>query len=215
MGSKPMNVRDDRSYLDHPLERGLPPSWVSSWGDSKYGPWVGFEVGGVEQRLYWIWPGTFTMGSPEDEPGREDTEVQHQVTLTRGFWMAETPVTQGLWEAVMGANPSRFVDSRRPVEQVSWDAVQEFIGRLNDKQPGLHVRLPTEAEWEYCCRAGTETATHAGPIEIHGHLQRTHSRSHRLVRAATAAWTSILRNTRTQQTGPRSNTHTQRQALDA
>lgn len=163
-----MSAPDDRPYVDHPLERGLPPSWVSAWGDSKYGPWVGFEVGGVEQRLYWIRPGTFKMGSPATEPGRIDNEAQHEATLTRGFWMAETPVTQGLWEAVMGANPSRFVDPRRPVEQVSWEEVQEFIVRLNEKQPGLSMRLPTEAEWEYCCRAGTETATHAGPIEILG-----------------------------------------------
>lgn len=120
--------------------------------------------------MRWIAPGRFMMGSPESEAGRwEDEGPQHEVTLTEGFWLADTPCTQDLWQAVMGDNPSRFRSPRRPVEQVSWDDVQGFLARLNQgggDERAAHWCLPTEAQWEYACRAGTTTATHAGPIEI-------------------------------------------------
>ncbi|MEF8732406.1 MAG: formylglycine-generating enzyme family protein [Candidatus Accumulibacter meliphilus] len=103
-------------------------------------------------------PGHFLMGSPPDEPEREDDEVQHEVTLSRGFWLADTACTQALWQAVTGANPSEFQDDvRNPVENVSWDDVQTFLSELNRRVPGLQARLPSEAEWEYACRAGTTT----------------------------------------------------------
>ncbi len=155
-------MTEDAPYIDHPLERGVPPAWASSWGDSKYGPWAAFAVKDVEYRMHWIRAGTFRMGSPEDEPGRQDNEVQHDVTISRGFWMGATACTQALWQAVMLLNPSKFSDPRRPVEMVSWQDTQEFIVKLNGMQPELQIRLPTEAEWEYCCRAGTTTATYAG-----------------------------------------------------
>ena len=164
-----MTVGPQSPLLRHPLERGEPPSWASAWGDSRYGPWVAFAVGDVEYRMFWMPPGTFVMGSPEDEAGRRDGEVQHEVTLTRGFWMGATPVTQALWTAVMGAdnNPSEFVDPQRPVENVSWEDTQSFLSRL-EQQYSLSMRLPTEAEWEYACRAGTDTATYVGDLEILG-----------------------------------------------
>ncbi|MCB9701888.1 MAG: formylglycine-generating enzyme family protein [Myxococcales bacterium] len=119
--------------------------------------------------MRWIPRGSFIMGSPPDEPGRWDDEgPAHEVEITRGFWLGDTPVTQGLWEAVMGANPSRFKDPRRPVETVSWEECQAFCAALERLAPGLGVRLPSEAEWEYACRAGTETATYAGAIKILG-----------------------------------------------
>ena len=124
---------------------------------------------GVEMTFSFIPPGTFLMGSPPQEEGRQDDEVRHRVTLTRGFWMAVYPVTQAQWVAVMGGNPSRFKGDDPPVEQVSWDDCQAFCERLDDKT-GLRSRLPTEAEWEYACRAGATTAFSFGEAE--GLLER-------------------------------------------
>ena len=108
----------------------------------------------------WIEPGVFQMGSPESEEGRWDDEGPlHEVELSRGFWLGKYEVTQGEWESVMGDNPSYFEgDARRPVDSVSWYDVHEFIGRLNDAAGDSLYRLPTEAEWEYACRAGTSMA---------------------------------------------------------
>ena len=101
----------------------------------------------------------FWMGSPESEQGRSDNELLHQVTITKGFWMSETEVTQGLWKEIMGDDPSRsrFGDDY-PVEWVSWNQCQTFISKLNLMAPsGWHFALPSEAQWEYACRAGTKT----------------------------------------------------------
>jgi formylglycine-generating enzyme required for sulfatase activity len=108
------------------------------------------------------------MGSPKNEAGRRfnNEGPQHEVQVSRGFWLFDTPCTQALWGAVMGDNPSRFVGPERPVEQVSWKEVQEFLQRIEQRVPGLG--LPTEAQWEYACRAGTQTATYAGDLEILG-----------------------------------------------
>lgn len=100
-------------------------------------------------------PGTFLMGSPESELGRDSDETQHQVILTSGFEMQDAPVTQAEWREFMGTDPSRFKGNFRPVENVSWHDVQAFIFLLNAKEKEFVYRLPTEAEWEYCCRAGT------------------------------------------------------------
>ncbi len=137
----------------------FPLPWASDWGDDDaYGLWMGLTLGDVRQGFRWIAPGRFRMGSPPDEPQRWDDEVQHEVTLSRGFWLADTACTQAFWQAVTGSNPSRFKDdARQPVEQVSWDDVQTFIAELERRLPGLPVRLPSEAEWEYACRAGTTT----------------------------------------------------------
>jgi len=113
----------------------------------------------------YIPPGRFTMGSPESEPGRADIENQHLVTLTKGFYMQTTEVTQGQWVAVMGSNPSGFAECGDdcPVETVSWDDAQEFIVQLNAMGDGTY-RLPTEAEWEYAARAGSDLAFTNGDI---------------------------------------------------
>ena len=118
---------------------------------------MSFCYRGARQALRWIPPGEFTMGSPQSEPQRGDDETQHRVVLTHGFWLAETTCTQALWQAVMGNNPSQFQGADRPVDSVSWDDVQDFLARLNGITPELALRLPTEAEWEYACRAGTTT----------------------------------------------------------
>jgi formylglycine-generating enzyme len=142
--------------------KGFPYSWVEDWGEDEAGLWAAFAVRGVRHALRWIPPGTFLMGSPEDEAQRWDQAPQHRVTLTQAYWLGETAVPQALWQAVMGANPSGFKGAERPVEQVSWDDCQSFMARLNELKPGLALRLPTEAEWEYACRAGTTTPFHFG-----------------------------------------------------
>lgn len=121
---------------------------------------------GVEFRFRWIPAGSFMMGSPENEQYRRDDEKQHKVTLTRGFWMLETPVTQRMWTSIAGENPSYFGfanfkllrmfynTSNLPVESVSWtDVTEDFMPKLNAAFNGMTFRLPTEAEWEYAARA--------------------------------------------------------------
>ena len=152
------------SLDDEPLFwQGEAPPWASDWGKDEYGLWVEFTLDNIIQRLRWIPAGRFLMGSPESEPERYDDEgPQHQVTLSEGFWLFDTAVTQALWEAVMGKNPSRFQDPIRPVENVSWNDAQNFLGKLNAALPGLELTLPTEAQWEYACRAGTQTPFYFG-----------------------------------------------------
>jgi len=112
----------------------------------------------LNARFVLIPAGTFIIGSPENEPKRWVHETQHQVTISHPFYMQTTPVTQGQWQKVMGNNPSYFKgDDNLPVETVSWSNVQEFIGRLNRQEGTDKYRLPTEAEWEYACRAGSTT----------------------------------------------------------
>jgi hypothetical protein len=103
--------------------------------------------------------GSFMMGSPVNELGREDDEKQHQVSLTHNYYMQTTEVTQGQWQAIMGTNPSNFKNCgiHCPVERVSWKDVQNFIDKLNKMDRERTYRLPTEFEWEYAARAGTRT----------------------------------------------------------
>lgn len=113
-------------------------------------------------QFQWCPAGTFDMGSPSDEPGRSDGEVLHEVTLTKGFWLSRYEIAQAQWEDVMGENPSEFAGEDRPVEHVSWDDVQEFLTLMNTAKAGSPYRLPTEAQWEYACRAGTTTRFYWG-----------------------------------------------------
>ncbi len=122
----------------------------------------------LDMRLVYIPPGTFMMGTPKDELGRDKDEHLHEVTLSRGFYMQSAEVTQKQWVEVMGDNPSHFenggMDS--PVESISWYDAQEFISNLNEIHDTDRYRLPTEAEWEYACRAGSEGAFHAGSMQL-------------------------------------------------
>ena len=110
-------------------------------------------------RFVLIPAGSFTMGSPASEPKRFDDERQHRVSISRAFYMQITEVTQGQWREVMGDNPSHFKNCGDdcPVENISWYDVQSFIRNLNKREGTKKYRLPTEAEWEYACRAGTNT----------------------------------------------------------
>jgi formylglycine-generating enzyme required for sulfatase activity len=130
--------------------------FVPSLAESQAGKKISNSFG---MEFVYIAPATFTMGSPSDEPDRDSDEQQHRVTFTKGFYLQTTEVTQGQWKAVMGDNPSTFkkCGDNCPVETVSWDEVQDFIQKLNQKEGGSMYRLPTEAEWEYSSRAGTET----------------------------------------------------------
>lgn len=114
----------------------------------------------------YIKPGSFMMGSPSSEPGRDSDERQHQVRLTKGFYMQTTEVTQGQWKAVLGNNPSKFKNCGDdcPVEKVSWNGCREFIRKLNRQEGGNKYRLPTEAEWEYAARTGSTAAFANGGI---------------------------------------------------
>lgn len=186
LGPWPAPVRGGRLEIDTGVQRveiaGIAkPSWASAFGRDEYGVFADFEVPYprkgegicVTQRCRWIPAGTFWMGSPESERGRFNDETQNQVTLTEGFWLADTACTQALWQVVMGSNPSRFQGKEagtsqadeHPVEQVSWDdiasgfhgsaaaKIPSFLQKLNDLVPGLNAGLPSEAQWEWACRA--------------------------------------------------------------
>jgi formylglycine-generating enzyme required for sulfatase activity len=129
--------------------------------------------GASNLQMLWVSPGTFTMGSPTNEAGRQaDREDEHNMTLTKGFYLGKYEVTQAQYEAVMTGNsnglsstPSEYSGNpNRPVEQVSWEDAQVFLARLNAAEQtagrlpaGWAYVLPTESEWEYACRSGTTT----------------------------------------------------------
>jgi formylglycine-generating enzyme required for sulfatase activity len=124
----------------------------------------------IGMKLVLIPKGTFVMGSPESEEGRQMDETQHEVTISKDYYLGVTEVTQGQYQKVMGNNPSYFQkrvigksdSSMYPVEQVSWEDAVEFCKKLSDlpeeKKAVRVYRLPTEAEWEYACRAGSKAA---------------------------------------------------------
>lgn len=117
-------------------------------------------------RFVLIPKGEFIMGSPKSEAGRQWNEKQHRVIISKDFYMGETEVTQGQWEKLVGFNPSSFpkMGKNFPVDTVSWEECIEFIRVLNEWENTDKYRLPTEAEWEYACRAGSATAFANGPI---------------------------------------------------
>lgn len=160
-------------------------------GSDAVGAWFDLKLGKATMRLREIPAGTFWMGSPEKENGRHDDELRHRVTLGHSFAIGQHEVTQTQWKAVMGGLPSGTVkgaprgpedevdNNERakkvvqpkdlistkgdvPVVFVSWDDCQTFCERINAGLSGWRVRLPTEAEWEYACRAGTESALNDG-----------------------------------------------------
>lgn len=155
-------------------------------------------IDGLKLELIWIEPGSFMMGSPPDEEERDKAEgPQTRVTLTRGFWLGKTEVTQAAYEAVAGVNPSRFqeVGPDAPVERVSWLQAMEFCAKLNEREraagrlpDGYAYTLPTEAQWEYACRAGT-TGAYAGPLDAMAWYQdNSDGRTHRVATKAPNAW---------------------------
>ena len=154
-------IAEDCTVADIPPEQLFPKAMKAEPVCDQYGTYADAEIKtnaqSITQRFRWIEPGTFMMGSPESEKGHRDNEVQHQVILTKGYWIFDTEVTQALWEAVMGNNPSYFKGKQRPVETVGWNDVQQFFKKVNQLNPKLNLELPTEAQWEYAARAGTTT----------------------------------------------------------
>jgi len=182
------SLRTDREQLR--FGRMTRPPWATEIGRDTYGLWVIFEVKSVRQRMRWIPPGRFLMGSPPEEEGRLPGEgPRHEVQLTRGFWLFETPCTQALWQAVMRRNPSYFKGKNRPVEQVSWEACQTFLDKLHTQLPGLGVCLPTEAQWEYACRAGTATARYQEELDaIAWYADNSNEETHAVGQKHPNAW---------------------------
>jgi formylglycine-generating enzyme required for sulfatase activity len=127
---------------------------------------ITLDLGGnVTMTLVLIRPGTFVIGSPDSEEGHdEDEDPQHEVTISKPFYMGVTEVTQAQYKAVTGTDPSKFDGPTNPVEMVSWEDAMDFCRTLSERT-GKDVRLPTEAEWEYACRAGTGTRFSFGDSE--------------------------------------------------
>jgi formylglycine-generating enzyme required for sulfatase activity len=121
---------------------------------------------GLKIELVLVPAGEFDMGSPESErglPSDRDEAPVHRVRITKPFYMGKHEVTQEIWEKAAGNNPSRFKGARNPVESVSWNEVQQFLKKLSAKLEGQAVLgLPSEAQWEYACRAGTSTPFNFG-----------------------------------------------------
>jgi len=142
----------------------------------------------MEMKYAWIPPGTFLMGSDE----HDDEKPIHRVSLTKGFYLCIFPVTQAQWRGVTGYNPSHFRGDNRPVEMVSWEDCQEFCQKLKSLT-GKPIRLPTEAEWEYACRAGTTSEYHTGHGEkslqkCGWYAENSNSETHPVGALAANAW---------------------------
>jgi formylglycine-generating enzyme required for sulfatase activity len=143
---------------------------LRAWASSPEGKDMELDFAGTSLEMKWIAPGSFLMGSPSGENGRySDEGPQTRVKLSKGYWLGKHEVTQAQWQALMGNNPSNFKGSSLPVENVSWNDAMEFCRKLTQREraagrlpEGLAYTLPTEAQWEYACRAGTTTALNNG-----------------------------------------------------
>jgi formylglycine-generating enzyme required for sulfatase activity len=183
------SCRDTNGVPNPAVSAELPIAWAPWAADIKRSHYIvrdrwaptaslllpGAASNEVAMKFAWVNPGSFIMGNdgPYDEPQRAANETPHHVTLTKGFWIAETECTQEQWQSVMSNTPSFFQRNRddtaiHPVESVSWSNAMAFATTLNNTYPGLNASLPTEAQWEYACRAGTRTAFYSAPDDIRG-----------------------------------------------
>ncbi len=175
----PLQIRDKKVMLKDQVVT-LSSSAITATepesGEHQPGELMTVDLGnGVKMEFVWIPKGSFMMGSPDDDPDADGDEFpQHKVTFTKGFWMGKYEVTQGQWKAVMVNNPSYFQGEKAPagentdnlpVEQCSWDDVQEFIAKLNGITDGKYA-LPSEAQWEYAARGGVQNHTYSGSNNI-------------------------------------------------
>ena len=153
------------------------------------------SVTGQSSGFVWIVPGTFVMGSPLSEAGRDSDEAQHTVSLPQGFWLSDHETTQAEYEAVMGNNPSNWRGLNLPVEQVSWDDAVAYCKKLTERERAAGritvqqaYRLPTEAEWEYAARARTAGARYGELDAIAWHLWNSGNQTHAVKQKAANAW---------------------------
>ncbi len=159
IGSSEADVQGFARRLAHLAGPPQPP-WASASGRDGFGPWAEFQLSGEPVRMRWIAPGSFVIGSPEGEKGRDLDEVQVAMTISRGFWLADAECPQSLWLVATGREPSRFAGRQRPVERVSWNAAQAMLTAVRVRLGNLPLRLPSESEWELACRAGDSGRWH-------------------------------------------------------
>ncbi|HUQ68517.1 MAG TPA: SUMF1/EgtB/PvdO family nonheme iron enzyme [Planctomycetaceae bacterium] len=149
-------LASDASYESPPATDGAQPGEVREFTNLKI-------------KFCWCPPGDFEMGSSETSSDHQLNESQHKVTLSRGFWMQQTELTQNQYQQLMGSNPAFYKGEQNPVDSVTWNEANEFARRLSElppeKKAGNLFRLPTEAEWEYACRAGSTTVFTHGDDE--------------------------------------------------
>jgi len=134
---------------------GFPYSGCSDSGNDTTGFWIELTIRHCTQRMRWIPPGRFLMGSPFDEPHRHPSESRHEVTLRKGFWISDTACTRDLWCTITGLPAEDSAGIKKPVTAVSWNDCTQFLRKLNSIFPQCRFSLPTEAQWEYACRTGS------------------------------------------------------------
>ena len=165
------------SFAEQPVSEPEKPAAEQSAPTRKVGDTITFRTNGVNISMAWIPPGTFNMGTTNIEGGRNQRPL-HAVTISRGFWIGLHEVTQPQWTAVMGDNPSKVKSDRgMPVDSVSWEDCQRFVRELS-RLTGRTFRLPTEAEWEYACRAGSIDNWYGEWNSIGWHLTNSKNAAH-------------------------------------
>lgn len=167
----PIRIRAT-SIKSHPLADSTPPEWASEWGHDEYGPWCGFQIVDVRQVLRWIPAGTFQMGVAEEFEGLFDEDgPRNWVTLSRGFWMFEALCSLRLFNAVINGTAQAVASDDGSAVNLQYWTARNFCGKLSEILRGVTVTLPTDAQWEFACRAGRQEASEElNPQESETHL---------------------------------------------